>query len=342
MRNERRRLYTRSIHKDWTPLEPIVKQYAAGHKGQAQIQRFQFPLRPAHAKTIHRAQGDTLQTAVIDLASNIKIDHIHYVAVSRLTKLSGLFIRNLQEDKISVSQYVVQELKRLRSTAICLEQAFLDPVPGKFTATFLNARSMHRHLEDIKADPNVNGADVACFCESRISSTDSTNSTVIPGFTQYQQPYCQSNTTQRSPYGLAIYSKQSFTGKPINESMDKIELVVFKTSALDNVIFVAVYKSPGSSVKNLCTKLTDIHHRYLCNKTAVIFGDFNVNWSNANSEKTALENTMSKQLNYKQIISASTTDYNSTIDLIFTNLPQYDSGTCETYYSDHKLIWIRW
>lgn len=55
MRAKNKHLYRRN---NWTPIQPVVKQYAAGVKGQAQIQRYQFPLRPSHAKSIHRSQGD--------------------------------------------------------------------------------------------------------------------------------------------------------------------------------------------------------------------------------------------------------------------------------------------
>jgi hypothetical protein len=115
LRNSSRHMYRRDIEKSWTPVEPIVKQFAAGHKGQAQIQRLQFPLRPAHAKTVHRAQGDTMDTAVIDLTTRRKVDHIHYVAISRLRSLEGLHIVNLEEEKITINKEVQTEMGRLRS-----------------------------------------------------------------------------------------------------------------------------------------------------------------------------------------------------------------------------------
>ena len=50
---------------------------------------------------------------------------------------------------------------------------------------------------------------------------------------------------------------------------------------------------------------------------------------------------MIDQFKYKQIITDKTNDYNSTIDLIFTNVnSNFQSGTLETYYSDHTIIWI--
>ena len=45
---------------------------------------------------------------------------------------------------------------------------------------------------------------------------------------------------------------------------------------------------------------------------------------------------------YRQHIKTSTTDYRTTIDLIFSNVDeeQIQSGVVETYFTDHKGIWI--
>ena len=76
----------------------------------------QFPLRTSAAKTIHRCQGDTLDEAVVDLPSS-KREHMHYVALSRLRSISGLHILNMNENKITVSKKVQEEMTRLRQKA---------------------------------------------------------------------------------------------------------------------------------------------------------------------------------------------------------------------------------
>lgn len=64
----------------------------------------QFPLRPPTAKTIHRSQGDTLSKVFVDLAGRNIQCHMHNVALSRITSMSGLQITNLNETKISVRE----------------------------------------------------------------------------------------------------------------------------------------------------------------------------------------------------------------------------------------------
>ena len=49
--------YTQQINKTWTPILPVSRKILVG---KYEIIRTQFPLRPSTARTIHRAQGDTL------------------------------------------------------------------------------------------------------------------------------------------------------------------------------------------------------------------------------------------------------------------------------------------
>ena len=45
---------------------------------------------------------------------------------------------------------------------------------------------------------------------------------------------------------------------------------------------------------------------------------------------------------YRQLIDNCTTDYNTLIDHVYTNIENVEtvSGNLETYFSDHKAIWI--
>ena len=50
-----------------------------------------FPLRLAAAKTIHRAQGSTLESVIVDMSVHKKCHgfaHSHYVAFSRVKYLA--------------------------------------------------------------------------------------------------------------------------------------------------------------------------------------------------------------------------------------------------------------
>ena len=105
-RQDNRQLYINGIQPTWTPIKPITTQFAVGRTRSGQVVRKQFPLRPAAAKTIHRSQGDTESRIVVNLETRRAIPHIHYVGLSRVTTINGLFITDLCEDKIAVSNDV--------------------------------------------------------------------------------------------------------------------------------------------------------------------------------------------------------------------------------------------
>ena len=46
-----------------------------------QVLQWQFPIRPAAAKTIHRCQGDSLDEAVVDFPASTR-EHMHYAGLS--------------------------------------------------------------------------------------------------------------------------------------------------------------------------------------------------------------------------------------------------------------------
>lgn len=120
------------------------------------MKRRQFPLQLDAAKTIHKAQGSTLHNAVIHCGTR-KMDHIHYVALCRITNMDKLHILYLNEKKISVSIAVLEEMNRLRNddkVSLCYEY-FKDHVNAAAKILFLNIRSLRRHFSDLEQDFNL-------------------------------------------------------------------------------------------------------------------------------------------------------------------------------------------
>lgn len=70
-------------------------------------------------------------------------------------------------------------------------------------------------------------------------------------------------------------------------------------------------------------------------------GDFNVDWSEQNAEKQQLQKYLNS-ISFRQLITTPTTDDNTCVDLIFTNLHSnsIQSGTLEVFFSPHKPVWI--
>ena len=153
-RNENRQLYVQGIEQTWTPIKLVTTQFAVGRNKTVQVVRKQFPLRLAAAKTIHRSQGDTETEIVVDFSTRKTIPHICYVGLSRVTSIEGLHITDLCESNIAVNADVKREMERLRTTAklkLCISPLY-DVTPSLLKLCFLNARSLHRHIEDVRKD----------------------------------------------------------------------------------------------------------------------------------------------------------------------------------------------
>ena len=71
----------------------------------------------------------------------------------------------------------------------------------------------------------------------------------------------------------------------------------------------------------------------------MVWHDFNINWL-IQKDKTPLHNLFVRDHNYRQLVSCYTTDNRTTIDHIYTNLPESEVNVhiLETYFMDHKAI----
>lgn len=119
-----------------------------------------------------------MKEIVVEFNSKRTFDHIHYVGLSRVTAIDGLFIKNLAPEKISVNQDVVSEMSRRRKDAtIHLQQSEYLSMNAYCKILFLNVRSLHRHLKEVASDYNVMCSDIVIFSETRIETLTVTKNT---------------------------------------------------------------------------------------------------------------------------------------------------------------------
>lgn len=77
----------------------------------------QIPLALAWTITIHKSQGMTLDSLVIDLSKKVFAPGQAYVALSRLTSLDGLILRNFDPEACKANPVVVEYYKRLEQAS---------------------------------------------------------------------------------------------------------------------------------------------------------------------------------------------------------------------------------
>jgi ATP-dependent DNA helicase PIF1 len=84
----------------------VVGYYTWKSENNDKIAVAQIPLIYAWAITIHKAQGVTLESALIDIGSNIFEYGQSYVALSRVKSLEGIYLSNLNYNKINANPKV--------------------------------------------------------------------------------------------------------------------------------------------------------------------------------------------------------------------------------------------
>ncbi len=98
-------------------------KWSIGEEGKEVATIHQFPLRLAWAVTIHKSQGMSLDSAVMDLSKCFEFGQ-GYVAVSRVCSLGGLFIEGINEKAFRMHPEVIEQDKLFRASSDLMEQKF--------------------------------------------------------------------------------------------------------------------------------------------------------------------------------------------------------------------------
>jgi len=285
----------------------------------------------------------------------ISAQHVHYVALSRVRTLQGLFLLNLCEQKIHISDNVRKEMEALRTNRKLPISMYFPPIPPASTfplhITFLNVRSLHSHIVLVRHDRIMSTSQINMFCEGRVKQTDAPNMYDICNYSVIQYPSL-SNSNQRSAYGISVYTQlpviDSSQLTTISESGGSVECVVLQTALTPDLILsvYCVYRSPRSDenqFKRAMSRLASHNQTYQSTRTdvehiTVILGDFNMDWF-----QSSTQSLMSSILpGFTQLVTDSTTDYGSLLDQAYTDIPIHfvQCYTGECYFSDHKPITI--
>ena len=231
-----------------------------------------------------------------------------------------------------------KEMERLRTSAklkLCISPLYEIKGP-LLKLCYLNARSVHKHIKDLRKDLNSVSADINIFAETRFSFQYPDEMYHIPGRND------NSNSSDASrPYGgTAVYSKiPHLSGYPYCNNIHGIEITVIKITKLVDCTILGIYCSSKFPVRQLCQVIAETLNSITPDNNMIILGDFNINWL-VKTERRPSFNLLVRDKHYKQLISTYTTDNKTVIDHIYTNISHSDiqAGVLETCFSDHKTV----
>ncbi|XP_041863959.1 ATP-dependent DNA helicase PIF1-like isoform X4 [Melanotaenia boesemani] len=181
---------------------------------QKGVVRRQFPVKLAFSCTVHKTQGLTTHAAVVSLKKIFEAG-MAYVALSRVTSLSGLYLLDLDEKKIYANPEVTAAIQTMRQASVD-DMMPLLPLretvsrPDTLTVVHHNTEGLPSHIDDIKRHHELCLADVLCLTESHLQGSFVADTLQLDGFTLYKRNRHVSYTNlpqmaSRCGGGVAVY-----------------------------------------------------------------------------------------------------------------------------------------
>ena len=318
-------------------IERVANQYAlrkkSVHVGSSALV-IQFPVKPAHAITSHKIQGQTVRSpskAVLDLNSVFEDAQAH-VMLSRMQCLEQVYIlNNLDETKIRTSKIGLAELERLKS--ISYNQ---NPSPwstsssnDKIKVASLNCAGLAPHFIDVLADEKLLKADIIHLVETSLRNTEESQQLSIQG---YQSHFLNVSKGK----GIVTYFKPKLFTHEADFVASNMQITKFKSKNLD---VVNVYRSSEGNSLELLNRIMEMLAQ---EKPTLITGDFNICMMNHEN------NRMSKKLieiEFKQLVRQATHIRGGHIDHVYWKDSQHVWKDLHMemycpYYSDHDASLI--
>ncbi|MFA6519910.1 MAG: helix-turn-helix domain-containing protein [Candidatus Paceibacterota bacterium] len=103
--------------------EPMEWQLEEQGKVKASIS--QIPLRLAYAMTVHKSQGMSMDAAIMDLSKAFEYGQ-GYVALSRVRRLSGVYLTGLNQRALEVHPEILEKDRDFRAASEAARDAFAE------------------------------------------------------------------------------------------------------------------------------------------------------------------------------------------------------------------------
>ena len=336
-----------NLHVQYPNKRPIVirreevsyslskSHYNEGSTAKAKI--IQYPLCLAFATTAHKFQGQTVlkpMTLTIDLETVFQAAQA-YVMFSRVQEMSQLFILNcLLTKKIYADKDALREVEKMNSRAINNNlPPWHNPENNCERITFLNTRSLQKHIEDVKHNYMVKKSDILCLSETWLEKEDS----IAYNINEYAQQHV---VIAGRGKGLATYSQAEFT------HVADVKNELFQISAFESstTTVISVYRSQKANDEMLLQGIRKLCKKADPSKVCLVGGDFNICLT---KHPTNIITTELAKDGFKQAVQEATIESGSIIDHCYIKKP-LELGTTTSieviiksvYWSDHDAVMV--
>ncbi|MHB0865626.1 MAG: helix-turn-helix domain-containing protein [Minisyncoccota bacterium] len=111
--------------KDGLSLTTEPMEWQLEEQGKVKASVSQLPLRLAYAMTVHKSQGMSMDAAIIDLSKAFEYGQ-GYVALSRVRRLTGLFLIGLNARALEVHPEILEKDRDFRAASEAARNAFTE------------------------------------------------------------------------------------------------------------------------------------------------------------------------------------------------------------------------
>lgn len=111
--------------KDGLRITTEPMEWQLEEQGKVKASVAQIPLRLAYAMTVHKSQGMSMDAAIMDLSKAFEYGQ-GYVALSRVRRLSGVYLTGLNQRALEVHPEILEKDKDFRAASEAARDAFAE------------------------------------------------------------------------------------------------------------------------------------------------------------------------------------------------------------------------
>jgi ATP-dependent exoDNAse (exonuclease V) alpha subunit len=119
--------------KDGLKITTEPMEWKLEEQGKVKASVSQIPLRLAYAMTVHKSQGMSMDAAIIDLSKAFEYGQ-GYVALSRVRRLSGVYLLGLNERALEVHPEILKKNRDFCAASDAARDAFSEMPEAEATS----------------------------------------------------------------------------------------------------------------------------------------------------------------------------------------------------------------